>query len=72
MISEEGKAIAAEHDRQEAENKAIEQIIANEAKTDGAYAIAYALLMLRNQAQDIGEQLYKIADCLEVKESNGS
>lgn len=60
------RAMSQPQQNKDDRNDAIENAICDRAPTDGAFAIAYAILLLRNQVSDIGEQLYRIAELIDT------
>ena len=45
----------------------VEGVIFERAKTDPGYAIAWALMRCADHIEDVADQLYRIADQLEIK-----
>lgn len=60
-----------EKKRAEEIEKAIPLLANEKGHSDPRYLIAFALLRLSYQVDDIGEQLYRIADTIKAREGEG-
>jgi hypothetical protein len=46
------------------EDQTLEAVIEQKARTDGAFAIAFALLRLKNQLASLGDDIHEVASAI--------